>query len=251
MKIKLLFLCLILTVLADAQSYIFGKVTSEEGFQLSGVSVINLRTDERSETTAEGQFMIRADRGDELRFSRKAYTRSSLTVNETHYENPVTLVLHSIPTEIEAVNIRYQATGNLKEDVKHFGDRGKVKALKDDLSSYIARKSSPEAMAPRHGEFVQPVGPGIPVGKVKDRWDDVDLMHYLAESLGREFFTEELKLSPTEIQPFIYFVFTNFDRKQALKYGAADRSVVARFADAAQKQLEPYRNRTAVQHRTP
>lgn len=246
MKIKLLFLCLIITVLADAQSYIFGKVTSEDGIQLRGVSVINMRTDERSETTADGQFMIRAERGDELRISFAGFERISVTITASHFEKPLVVTLLRIPLEIEAVNITYQATGNLKEDVKHFGDRGKIKQLKDDVSDYISRKSAREVLAPRHGEFVQPVGPGIPIGKVKDRWDDVDLMQYLIESVGREFFTEELKLAPTEIQPFIYFVFANFDRKQALKYGAADRAVVSRFIDAAQKRVEAYRTRTST-----
>lgn len=246
MKIKLLFICLITVIMADAQNYVFGKVSSEDDIQLPQVSIINMRTDERSQSNSDGQFMIRVERGDEIRISRAGYHRFSFTVTSEHIEKPVTITLQSIPQEIEAVNIRYQATGNLKEDVRHFGDRGKVKELKDEVANYISRKSTPEALAPRHGEFVQPVGPGIPIGKVKDRWDDVDLMTYLIESLGEDYFIEELKLSRTEIQPFIYYVFANFDRKQALKYGAADRSVVARFVDAAHKRIDMYRNRNAV-----
>lgn len=251
MKIKLLFFCLISVVMLDAQSYVFGKVTSEDGIQLAQVSVINMRTDERSETDTDGQFMIRGERGDELRFSRAGYERVTLTVAAANLEKPVSIVLQSIPQEIEAVNLRYQATGNLREDVRHFGDRGQVKQLKEEVSDYISRKSSREVLAPRHAEFVQPVGPGIPIGKVKDRWDDVDLMIYLIESLGEDYFTEELKLSRAEIQPFIYYVFANFERRQALKYGAADGAVVARFVDAAHKRIDSYRNLTAPAQNVP
>jgi hypothetical protein len=41
-----------------SQEYIFGKVISEQNIELSGVLVINIKTDEKTYTDKDGNFMI-------------------------------------------------------------------------------------------------------------------------------------------------------------------------------------------------
>ncbi|MBW8358398.1 MAG: carboxypeptidase-like regulatory domain-containing protein [Weeksellaceae bacterium] len=226
----------------SAQNYVFGKVTTEDDVELSLVNVLNMKTEERASTNSDGQFMIRASAGDELRFTKPGYDRISKIIQSENFTKPLNIALQRIPAEIETVEIKYRPTGNLREDVKHFGDRGKVKVLKDEVADYVSRKSSAEVLMPRSGEFVQPVGPGFSVGKVKDRWDDIDFMQFLIENVDDSFFTEELKLTKPEIQPFIYYVFTNFERTNIIKYGTVGPADVARFMDAALREIGNYRN---------
>ncbi|WP_435525465.1 hypothetical protein [Chryseobacterium indoltheticum] len=47
---------------------------------------------------------------------------------------------------------------------------------------------------------MQPKGQGFSIGKVKNKWDDLDLANYLAYALGEQYFTD-LKIE----KPFIFF----------------------------------------------
>ncbi len=244
-KTSLLFLIFFLSLKISAQEYVFGKITNEDDVELREVTVINLNTDERSVSDQNGHYMIKASQGDELRFTKLGYERASQRLIKIHFEKPLNIALKQIPQEIEEVEIKYRVTGNLKEDSKHFGDRGKVKKMKDELASYVARKSDPMVLAPRHGEFVQPVGKGFSIGKIKNRWDDIDFMNFLMKEIDEKFFTEDLKLSKPEISSFIFFVLKGFERQEILKYGQPKSADIVRFMDASTRKIGDYQNRVS------
>ena len=241
MKYLLILIFCLFGKILSAQEFVFGKVTTEEHSDLQGVVVINLNTDEKVQTDRDGNFMIRGKVKDELRTSSPRYERVSVTLSAEDFSKPLHIIVKRIPYEIEEVEIKYQVTGDLKKDMQHLGEARKVKILKTEIAKDIAL--GPRPNIPRaHGEFVQPVGPGFSIGKVKNQWDDVDFMNFLIREIPVEFFTEDLKLTPAEFSFFILYVFSDFERHHILKYGNPATSDVFRFMEAAERKIADYRN---------
>ncbi|WP_312901412.1 hypothetical protein [Chryseobacterium taichungense] len=87
-----------------------------------------------------------------------------------------------------------------------------------------------------------PVTKGVfSFGKIKDKWDDVDLLNYLQNALGNEFF-EELKIDKSQIQHFILYILrTGFERKNILKYGYVTEADMNRFKNAVLNRISAYK----------
>ena len=218
-----------------------GTVTDEEKNLLPAVLVFNRRTEQKVYANLKGEFSIDAHLNDELRFIRKGFERSSKIVNQQDFNIPFTITIIRSSQEIEEVKITYQTTGDLEKDAKNYGDSKPVAKMKSETAKYIRSESAPEVLASKPGEFVQPVGPGFSVGASDNQWDDVDFMKFLIESIGQDFFIDDLKLTNSEIQPFIYYLFRNFDRKEILFRGICSQYDVSRFMNESYKKIEPYR----------
>jgi hypothetical protein len=242
-KIKLFFLLLtVFFINTKAQDYIFGKVTSENNAEIPDVTVINIRTDERVPTNRDGHFMISGRSGDELRFVKNGYERANRKITTENIKEPINVTLIKAATLIAEVEIKKEMTGDIKIDAKNLNPPRKVQKLKSDLAGYISRRSDPAVLAPRPGEFVQPVTKGVfSIGKVKNKWDDVDLLNYLQNSLGDQFF-EELKIDKPQIQHFILYILrTGFERKKILKYGYVTEADMNRFKNAVLSRISAYK----------
>lgn len=220
---------------------VFGIIVDEDNNPLPATLVFNAKTQEKVNTNLNGEFTIEAAQNEELRFIRQGFERRSKTIMQSDFATRLTVILTRNTEEIEEVKIARQPTGNLKTDARNYGDTKAVATLKAETSKYLHAKSSPEILAPKPGEFVQPVGPGFSVGTVKNHWDDIDFMQFLTKELGEEFFVSELKLNVTEIQPFIFYIFRNFDRKSALFTGNPTSSDLSRFITESYKKLDSYR----------
>jgi hypothetical protein len=209
-KLKLFFFfSFIFFIHTHAQSYIFGKITSENGAEMEDVNVINIRTDEIVLSNRDGHFMN------------------------------IILVRQTI--QIPEVEVKQGLTGNLKIDSKLYNKPKKVEKLLKDMDQYMAKKSDPRILAAKPGEFVQPKGQGFFIGKVKDKWDDVDLMKYIRASLGDDYFTN-LKIEKPLIDHFIYYVFAGgFERKKILKYGFCSDADLNRFQRFVLTRISSYR----------
>ena len=218
-----------------------GTLVNEDGVGLRGVTVYNVRTDEQSASDLLGNFIIAANNFDEVRFIKPGYERVSKKIVVADFTQPLSITLVRVTQDIDEVEIGFKPTGKLETDVKHVGGSKEVKQLKSDMADYLASPSSPEVLAPKPGEFVQPKGPGFSVGKVDSQWDDVDFMKFIIENLGEDFFVQELKLSTSEIQPFIFYIFRNFDRQKILFYGFCPPSDLARFMREATLKVDWYR----------
>ncbi|WP_419868903.1 carboxypeptidase-like regulatory domain-containing protein [Chryseobacterium sp. CT-SW4] len=243
MKLKLLFfICSLFFIDTYAQEYIFGKVISEENTEMSGVTVINIRTDERASTNRDGHFMLSGRAGDELRFIKLGFERNSKKITKDNIASPINITLVRTAQLIAEVEIKKGLTGDLKIDAKSVDRSEKVKKLLADMDQYMAKKSDPRILAPKGGEFVQPVTKGIfTLGKVKNKWDDVDFMNYLIATLGEKYFTD-LQIEKPLIQNFIYYVFAGgFERKNILKYGYCSDADLMRFQRAVLIRIASYR----------
>lgn len=241
MKASFILFLSFFSLIVSAQNFVFGKITTEENMDINNAVIINLATEKRAVSDKDGNFMIEAAAGQELRFTKTGFERTSHRISAEDFTKPISIILTQTVHQIEEVEVKYQVSGDLKEDVKHFGDRGKTKVMKGEVADYIQQKSDPTVLQAKPGEFVQPVGPGFSVGAVKNKWDDVDFMKFLIKEIGKEFFTNELKLSEIEIQPFIFYVFRDFDRREILKYRTPTNADLARFMTVSLKKITIFR----------
>ncbi|WBV59704.1 hypothetical protein PFY12_11615 [Chryseobacterium camelliae] len=242
MKLKLLFTFFVLFFInMNAQNYIFGKINTENGVELKDATVINIRTNERVVSNDDGHFMISGRVGDELRIVKSGYERVSKKVNEDNVKSSLQITLIKTATLIDEVEIKKGITGDLSIDSKNLNQQKKVQKLKSELTLYMSQKSDPRVLAARPGEFVQPKGQGFSIGKVKNKWDDIDFMKYLISVLGEQYFIE-LKIEKPQIQHFIYYVFAGgFERKNILKYGYCSDADLMRFQRAVLVRIASYR----------
>ncbi len=204
------------------------------------VIVINIRTDERATTNKEGHFMILAKLGDELRFVKNGYERMNKRISSENISSPLNITLIRSLATIEEVEVKKGLTGDLKIDSKTVSTPQKVQKLRNDIDRYIVQKSDPRVLAAKAGEFVQPKGQGFSIGKVKNKWDDIDLTNYLIESLGEQYFID-LQLEKAEIQNFIRYALVGFERKKILKYGFCSDQDLMRFQRAVLTRIASYR----------
>ena len=239
MKKTLLLFLFLISHSFHAQEYIFGKITSEQNIELSGVLILNTRTDEKAYSDSDGNFMISAKNNDALRFIKQKFDRITYSVKPEDFKNSIKITLIKSVVEIEEVEIKTKLTGNLREDARRVESVKKVK-LNKEISKYIAEKSDPEIIKPRGGEFVQPVGQGFSVGKVSNQADRIDLAKEFLEILGEDYFTD-LGLKKSEISGFIFHVMNGLDLKNAYKYGYLKGSDIAQFRKQAEIKINDFR----------
>lgn len=241
-KLKLLFfLTTFFFINTHAQNYIFGKIISEDSAEIQDVTVINIRTDERTVTNRDGHFMVSGRAGDELRFIKAGYERIVKKISKEIIDAPINITLKRETILIPEVEVKQGLTGDLKIDAKTLNRPKKVEKLIKDIDRYIAQKSDPRILAARPGEFVQPKGQGFSIGKVKNKWDDIDLMAYLHSALGDDYFTN-LKIEKPQIEHFISYVLAGgFERKSILKYGFCSDADLYRFQRFVLTRISSYR----------
>ncbi len=151
------FLFLLASTYAFSQKYVIGKVVNDASSKLSDVLVLNTRTDEKVWTDGDGQFIIRAEVSDELRFVRQRYERISTKLKPEHFDKGLEVQLQLAPADIEEVKLGFRATGNLKKDVVALDKPAKVVALNTELRSVMKQvpnelpttNKPPSAFAPR------------------------------------------------------------------------------------------------------
>lgn len=121
------FILLLFSLSFSAQT-LKGRVETQ-GVVLSGVLVVNVTQDTKSQTRSDGVFEVSANPGDELRFVKSGYDRKELIVSGTSQEIVVSLV--KIPTLIEEVHVNpVRLTGNLHEDSKNLSRISKKEQIR-------------------------------------------------------------------------------------------------------------------------
>lgn len=209
-----LFSCFLLLFEQVYSQRINGKTVSDSVL-VSQVLVVNINSQEKTYSNSQGQFIINADLGDELRFVKEGYERKVLKIINN---DEVLINLSKLFTEIEEVEVKKKLSGNLDEDSKLFNENKKKVALNNDMKVYFKTRSSGELMKPKPGEFVQPVGQGFTIGGPDNKWGVTDLVEWIRENLTDEYFIS-LGLAFPEINSFLYYSLQNFDVKTILKYG--------------------------------
>ena len=238
-KILLLFF---FTVFANlySQEYIFGKVTSEQNTEIAGVLVINIKTDEKSYTNKDGNFMIAAKSKDLLRFVKQKFDRVSYTIKPEDFQKSITINMQKATIEIDEVEIKNKLTGNLKDDINKVENKKKTK-LNQEISKMNLEKTDLTILLPRAGEFKQPKGEGFSVGTIKDRWDTVDVNQGYLYILGEDYFVEELGLQKEEVAHFIGYVMQSLNLKNIKKKGYFLSEDITKFQVLAEKKIKIFK----------
>ena len=239
MKKTLLFLLLFFTLKIYSQQYIFCKVVSEENTGLSGVLVLNTRTDEKAFTDTNGNFMISGKKADILRFVKQKFDRITYITTPEDFEKSIKITLIKSAFEIKEVEIKTKLTGYLREDIKRVEPKQKTK-LSRQISKYIAQKTDLSILKARAGEFVQPKGEGFSIGKVSNRCDKIDLENDFLDILGEEYFNE-LGLQKSEISAFINYVMRSMDLSDALKCGYLKSAEILKFQQLAEEKIKDFK----------
>ncbi|WP_315056354.1 hypothetical protein [Chryseobacterium indoltheticum] len=242
MKFKLLFILFFVSLIQmNAQNYIFGKISSEDLHEVPNVTVINMRTNEQALTNRDGHFMVSGREGDILRFFKNGFERIDRKVSKENLESPMNVQLRRAAELIAEVEIKKGLSGDLKIDSKTLNAPRKVEKLKAEINNYLKQKSDPRILAARPGEFVQPRGQGFSIGKVKNKWDDLDLANYLAYALGDQYFAD-LKIEKPFINHFINYVLAGgYERAKILKYGFVSDADLMRFQRFVLMRVSSYR----------
>jgi len=185
--------------------------------------------------------MLSGREGDVLRFYKNGYERIDIKVSQENVVSPMNVKITKAAELIEEVELKKQLSGDLKIDSKTMNDPAKVQKLKSDIGKYLAQKSDPRILAAKPGEFVQPKGQGFSVGKVKNKWDDLDLSNYLAYALGDQYFAD-LKIEKPFIHHFITYILSGgFERQKILKYGFVSDADLRRFHNAVLMRINSYK----------
>lgn len=235
MKKTLLLLFLLIFTAVFSQDYILGKVVSEQNTDLPNVLVYNIRTNEKTFTDNEGNYMIAAKNNDELRFIKQKFDRISYKITLEDFKKNLKIKLIKSAVEIEEVEIKKKLTGNLKEDISNVENKRKSKINKE-VREMILENTDISILMPKSGEFKQPKGEGFSIGKVKDKWSSVDVAEGYFYLLGTDYF-ESLNLKKDEIYPFIFYIMQDLDLKGCKKRGFFKNEDIKNFKSLAEKKI--------------
>lgn len=137
---KLLPLLLLICCKLYSQEYVFGKVTTEQNLEIHDVLVINIRTDEKTYTNKDGNFMIAAKSTDLLRFVKEKFDRISYNIKPDDFQKSLSINMQKSAVEIEEVEIKTKLTGNLAKDTKTLNKSTKTLALNQQMNTYMKMK---------------------------------------------------------------------------------------------------------------
>lgn len=108
-----------------------GRVVDEGGENLSKVIVINMSTDKKVYSDAEGIFSIEANPNDELRFVKEDFNRTSRRVLTNGVNSPLFVTLYQIPKDVGEVKIVKKLTGDLEQDSRIVAKVDKGEQVRD------------------------------------------------------------------------------------------------------------------------
>ena len=216
------------------QETLSGKVTTEQSTELGGVLVVNINTDEKVYTNAEGNFKILAKKGDEIRFLKEKYDRASITVFYIDFQKKLKIILTKTPIEIKEVEIKLRLTGNLNKDSKSLNKRNRNQELQDAIGLPPPPEKPREKPAELSRDILLPIITGnlniqaiydVASGKAKRQkrlYKYQDLQENIAwarQKIEDEYFIN-LGIPKEEINSFIEYSFAK--NPLALRYAKAE-----------------------------
>lgn len=238
-RLCILFFC-ILSINIFSQT-VTGIITDENLNPLSGVLVVNMESGNKVSTNINGEFSIQASLNTEVRFVRSGYERQSKIINPRSFTDTFKIILIRKAQEIQEVEIKKKLTGNIKADNQHLGRPKEEIILDKTLREYNRQKSDASVMQAKRNEFVQPKGQGFETTKIGYKWEIFDFFLYLEKSLGDEYFYS-LGLTKLQIQPFVFYVLTDFEKKEILRFGYCSPADLGRFQVHAEIKIVKFKN---------
>lgn len=215
---------------------ISGTIISDSA-SVNQVLVININSQEKTYSDSEGQFLINAKVGDELRFIKLGYERKIINLKN---DNELLINLIKLAIAIEEVEVKKKLSGNLSKDSKLFDENRKKVTLNNDLKVYFKAPSSTEVLKAKPGEFIQPVATGFGFGAIDNKWTVTDLVEWIRENLKDEYFIS-MGLEFPEINSFLFYSLRTFNTKNILKYGFCDDQDVGNLKLHFEEKLKDFK----------
>ncbi len=152
---KVLFICLcLLFANAYSQKILSGKIFSENNLIIGNVVVLNMRTQEKTTTNINGEFIIKAANGDGIRLVKEGYDRKEINISQNDFSSAgITIVLAKTPIIIEEVKLRPSLSGILNKDSQQLNESSKKAVLNSEMRKYV--KENPIEVEPPKFESVQ------------------------------------------------------------------------------------------------
>lgn len=231
MKIKLLFLLLIISTKLFSQDYIFGKITDETQHPISGAEIVNMQTDQSVFSDEDGNFMIAAVQNDDLRVVKKKYDRIQFRLKSGDFKSILKLTIFSSAELIEEVSVAFKPTGNLKNDLNKLPKNQKTRRLQDEIAQSL--KYKPTEVMPRLSTPSAFAPPNYSAGQM----DVIKLAEGVAGLIG--IWTKPKITEPNyiESQDFIKKLKECINKKYYYDYGLSDEQL-DQFLAEANKQMK-------------
>lgn len=126
-----LFFAFLCSTLLLSQQTVTGKIVDDNGDNLSAVIVVNMTTDKKVYSNAEGMFSIEANPNDELRFVKQDFNRTSRRVLTNGINSQLFITLHQIPRDVGEVKIVKKLSGDLEVDSRIVAKVDKGEQVRD------------------------------------------------------------------------------------------------------------------------
>ncbi|KAB1229056.1 carboxypeptidase regulatory-like domain-containing protein [Chryseobacterium viscerum] len=126
-----LFLMMLCSTFIFSQQTVTGRIVDDNGEDLSRVIVINMSTDKKVYSDAQGIFSIDANPNDELRFVKEDFNRTSRRVLTNGINSPLFITLYQIPRDVGEVKIVKKLTGDLEVDSRIVAKVDKGEQVRD------------------------------------------------------------------------------------------------------------------------
>lgn len=226
MKLKLLFFIFLFAAVGiNAQEFMFGNITTEDGVNLPNVIVYNTRTDEKTVSSMNGTFMISAKIGDRLRFFKSGYQRVEQQVYVADFTRPLNIYLIQAAELIPEVELVFVPTGDIKKDTKMLNPPQKVVALNNEVNNWM-RKGQKE-MYPRNTAPSSFSSPNYNAGQV----NIISMIGAIA-GLAKKVVDPKSTPNYAETEKFYQRVRSSVDLQYFKNYGLTDYEIDKFFAYA-------------------
>ena len=215
----LLFVLCFSTALFSQQ--ISGTITDEDQNPLAAVLVFNMKTEQKSYTNINGEFIIAANLNDELRFIRNGFERNSKIVSQQDFNSALNMIIIRTIQEIEEVKVpTVRLTGNLDKDSKNLTKFDKVVQLQREVG-VPGPPEKPRETPPPTIEQVGTLGylwsniniftlyknisgDGRRMRKLYKYEDLQDNVIWIKERVGDDYFTK-MEIPPEKVSEFLQF----------------------------------------------
>ena len=123
-----------LSVMKMMAQEITGKIITEDEIKIGNVMIININTNEKTYSDAEGNFHIAAKIGEEIRLIKKGYERLVYIIKSVDLQKGIVLKMnHSEIIIDELVLAKIKLTGDLAKDTKALDKESKNEKLQKSL----------------------------------------------------------------------------------------------------------------------
>ena len=222
MKVKLLvalFFLFLYSGYSQSEKLISGKITSEN-FTLQSVDVINKNTQKSTTTNAQGLFSIDSKLGDTLIFYKKDYFLKEIKLTINNFSSSlISVQLIKRAEELDEVIIKKAVAIDWKLDTNY--EKIKRDELAADKAERRLKNTRIDDLTIDKGLDIARIGKTLFNLLVKEnpteKVVEVNFKEVALNICEEKFFTQTLKLKPSEIELFLQFCDADPRSKSVLK----------------------------------